>query len=238
MKIDVAFLPCDLDGTDLSNTVCIVLDIFRATSSIVTAFDNGCREIVPVCTIDEAWITAKQQNEAKLLLAGERKGGRIEGFHLGNSPLEFTLDKVFEKTIVMTTTNGTIAIKATEGAYRTLIGCFLNADAVYRRAKQYGKNVLVVCAGTDRHFSLEDALCAGMLVDAIWEEGQATLTDAARGALLMYAEVADAVDKVAANSSHGRYLYDIGYGDDIKACIRINMVDVVPEYRDGIITLI
>jgi 2-phosphosulfolactate phosphatase len=237
MKLDVAFLPRDFEGRDLSETVCVVLDIFRATTSMVTAFDNGCREVIPVCTIEEAQMLAERLGPDDILLAGERKGIRIDSFHLGNSPLEFLPNKVEGKRIIATTTNGTVAIKATEGAYRTLIGSFLNVDAVLQKVKGYNKDVLIVCAGTDRNFSLEDALCAGLLVDAIWEDGDVTLTDAARAALMMYAEVSDVVDKAAANSTHGQYLYSIGFGEDVEACIRMNTIGVVPEYRDGRVSL-
>lgn len=238
MKIDVAFLPRELEGRELSGTVCIVIDIFRATTSMITAFVHGCRGIVPVGSIPEAWAAAEGINSKDCILAGERKGVKIEGFHLGNSPWEFTGEHVGNQYIVMTTTNGTAAIKATDGASATLIGAFLNANAVCARAKHYGDDILIICAGTAGNFSLEDALCAGLLVDILWEDKEVELTDAARAALLMYAEVADVVGKVAANSSHGRYLYAIGFGEDVKTCMRANTVKIVPEYRNGKIELV
>jgi 2-phosphosulfolactate phosphatase len=155
MKIDIALLPQVVNKAELSDAVCIVLDIFRATTSIVTSLANGCSSMIPVLSIDEAHAVAA--NMGSVLFAGERQSIKIDGFDFGNSPLEFSRAKVQGQTIIMTTTNGTAAIKSTEGAYRTLIGSFVNAQAACVQAKQYGKDILIVCAGTDGLFSLEDA---------------------------------------------------------------------------------
>lgn len=235
MKLDVVFLPKEAAGRDLSNTVCIVLDIFRATTCITTAMANGCEKIVPVLAIEEAHVLSNQLGPA--LLAGERQSIKIEGCDLGNSPFDFCQDNVQEKTIIMTTTNGTVAIKATEGAYRTLIGSFLNAKAVCQMAKQHGKDILIVCAGTDGLFSLEDTLCAGLLIQLLKAEEEAEMTDSARGALLMYTEAKDKLIETAIDSRNGKRLYHLNRMDDIKYCFRIDSLHLVPQYRDGKITL-
>jgi 2-phosphosulfolactate phosphatase len=233
VEIDVAFLPKDVEGRDLSDVVCIVVDIFRATTCMVTAFANGCQEIIPVCSSEEAREIEKKIDAETCLLTGERKGLRIEGFHLGNSPLEFTSGNVAHKILIMTTTNGTAAVRSAHAAYRTLIGSFLNAQMVCQHAKQFNKDILIICAGTEQKLALEDALCAGVLVDILWEGGDVKLTDAGKAALLMFAHAADTVDKVAANSSHGRYLDSIGFAADVHTCVQMNTVNIVPEYRDG-----
>lgn len=236
MKISVAFLPADSSG-DLSDTVCVVLDIFRATTSIVTAMANGCEAIIPVLSAAEAQNLAQQ--DGAYLLAGERQSIKLDGFDLGNSPFEFSGDKVKGRQIIMTTTNGTAAVKATEGACRTLIGSFLNAEAVCAQAKQYGKDILIVCAGTDGLFSLEDALCAGYMVELLAQAGHAEpmLTDAACGALLMYTQAKDAPVNIAKTGRNGRRLCDLGREDDIEYCFQINICDMVPEYRNGMIAI-
>ncbi|MBP2627842.1 MAG: 2-phosphosulfolactate phosphatase [Firmicutes bacterium] len=235
MRIDIAFLPKDVSKLELSNTVCIVLDIFRATTSIVTSIANGCKSIIPVLSIEDAHTLADQIGP--ILFAGERQSIKIEGFDFGNSPLEFSQDKVQDKTIIMTTTNGTAAIKATEGAHRTLIGSFVNAKAVCLQAKQYEKNILIVCAGTDGLFSLEDTLCAGLLVQLLTGEGERIMTDSARGALLMYNEGKDKLIQIAAESRNGKRLYDIGRMDDVEYCFRTDLLAVVPQYIGGRIIL-
>lgn len=238
MKIDVAFLPRDIQDIDIRDTVCIVLDIFRATTSMVTALSNNCARIVPALSVEEAHKLAA--NRGRVLFAGERQSIKIDGFHFGNSPYEFSVDKVAGQTIIMTTTNGTVAVKATEGAQRTLIGAFVNASAVCRKAEQYHKDVLIVCAGTDRLFSLEDALCAGLMVKKLFcSDGQLepVLTDSAQAAMLLYEHSQDQLAEVAINSRNGKRLYDLGRTDDVEYCFRTDLFAGVPEYRDGAIAM-
>lgn len=236
MRVDVAFLPTDIKQHDLSDGICIVLDIFRATTSIVTAMANGCNAILPVSKIEDAHSLGKQINSP--LFAGERQSIKIEGFDFGNSPYDFSTDKVQNRTIIMTTTNGTKAIQATEGSYLTLIGSFINAAAVCKQARQYGKDIVIVCAGTEQHFSLEDALCAGLLVHILSEEEDSIMTDAALGARVMYDGAKSSIIAVASNSKNGKRLCDIDRVNDIEYCLQLNTVSVVPRYNNGKITLL
>jgi len=234
MKIDVVFLPAEARGIDLSDVTCVVLDIFRATSSIATAMANGCQAIIPVVSVEQAKQLAGKKTA--FLLAGERQSQKIDGFDFGNSPFDFSRDKVQDRQIIMTTTNGTTAIQATATAFCTLIGSFLNAGAVCRQAKQYGKDVLIVCAGTNRLFSLEDALCAGLLVDNLLD-GNVVPTDAALGAALMYKHAQTQLAEVAQSSRNGMRLCGLGRTEDIEYCLRVDEIDCVPEFRSGMITL-
>lgn len=235
MKIDVALLPKTVHEMDLSDTVCIVLDIFRATTSIVTSLSNGCAAMVPVLSTEDASVAASQIDHA--LFAGERQSIRIEGYDFGNSPFEFSKDKVKDRTIVMTTSNGTIAIKATEGSYRTFIGSFLNAKAVAKEAQKHDKDILIVCAGTDGLFSLEDALCAGLLVQLVSEDKETFLTDSAQGTLLMYNQAKNTLVETGVKSRNGKRLYDLQRMDDVEYCFQTDILDIVPEYREERITV-
>lgn len=235
MNIDVVFLPAEASGIDLSDVTCVVLDIFRATSSIVTAMANGCQAIMPVVSVEQAKQLAGEKTE--FLLAGERQSQKIDGFDFGNSPFDFSRDKVQDRQIIMTTTNGTAAIQATATAFRTLIGSFINAGAVCRQAKQYGKDVLIVCSGTNRVFSLEDALCAGLLVENLLSYGNVVLTDAAFGAALMYKHAQTQLAEVARNSRNGMRLCGLERTQDIEYCLLIDRIECVPEFRSGMITL-
>lgn len=177
--LDVLFSPAEfaqLSTRDLSGTTCVVFDILRATTSIVTALHEGAEGVIPVSEIPEALDWKKRLPEA--LLAGERHGYRITSketgsidFDLGNSPREFTSARVKGKTIVMSTTNGTRALRACHGAEQVLIGSLLNlsATANFLRA-QNPKRVVVVCSGTYEEASFEDALGAGGLVELVWED--------------------------------------------------------------------
>ena len=163
-----------LRDRDLSQTVCVVLDILRATTSIVTALANGAQAIIPVAEISEA--LALRQQRPGVLLAGEREGLRIRGdladgadFDLGNSPREFTAERVQGKTIVMTTTNGTRALRACAGAKAVLVSSFLNLRATYLwLIERRPEHLLLVCSGTHNEPALEDTLAAGALCERIW----------------------------------------------------------------------
>lgn len=232
MKIDVAILPAEIEGIDLSDKVCIVLDIFRATSSIVTSIANGCQAMLPALSEEDASEIAAQSG-AKLF-AGERRSIKIAGYDFGNSPREFTADKVSEQLIVMTTTNGTVAINACAGSYRTLIGSFLNAAAVCAKVQELNKDVLIVCAGTDRMFSLEDSLCAGLLAERLCVAG-GELSDAAQGVRLMYQAARDRLTETAVTSRNGKRLQEINLLADVDYCLSLDRLEVVPQYRDGAI---
>ena len=175
--LEVLFTPADfaaLKQRELSETVCVVFDVLRATSTMVTALANGAAAMIPVEEIPEA--LALRQQQPDLLLAGEREGVRIQAdltgsiaFDLGNSPREFTAQRVRGRTIAITTTNGTRALRACARAKAVLIGSFLNlratADAI---AAANPAHLLIVCSGTHDQAAYEDVLAAGALCDLIW----------------------------------------------------------------------
>ena len=174
--VEVLFSPAEfraLPERDLRHTTCVVFDVLRATSTMVTAFAAGAERIIAVGEIAEA--LAWKQRAADVLLAGEREGWRISAaqtggvdFHLGNSPREFLPPTVAGRTIVMTTTNGTRPLRACAGAARVLIGSFLNLSAtVSCLSAQPSENLCLVCAGTGENAALEDALAAGALCDRL-----------------------------------------------------------------------
>ena len=237
MRIDVAFLPEEIRNRNLAQTDCVVLDIFRATTSMVTAMAQGCPFLCPVQTIEEARETAARIPGA--LLAGERKSVRIEGFDLGNSPLEFSRERLAGRPVVMTTTNGTRAVQAAAKAEEVLIGSFLNAGTLVTRLLGAGRDVLILCAGTEGEFSLEDSLCAGLLVERLAGGAgiKANLTDAAMGTRLIYRQVQNQLAAVAADSRNGRRLRELNLKDDVEYCFRVDTVPVLPRLREGKICL-
>jgi 2-phosphosulfolactate phosphatase len=174
--LEVLFTPAELaalPNRDLGGTVCVVFDILRATSTIVTALANGAGAVIPVEEISEA--RAWRERQPGVLLAGERQGVKIRGgrsgepdFDLGNSPREFTPEIVRGRTIVTTTTNGTRALRVCRKASVILVGSFLNLGATARRLRQLApKNLLLVCSGTGEQAALEDALAAGALCELL-----------------------------------------------------------------------
>jgi 2-phosphosulfolactate phosphatase len=173
MKLEVLFTPAEfaaLASRDLRGTACVVFDVLRATSTFVTALQNGAKEIIPVAEISEALEIKKARPE--ILLGGERNGVKISAggidFDLGNSPREYAREKICGKTIVSTTTNGTRALRACAGAKTVLAAAFLNlgATAQFLRSNNFS-DVLLVCAGTGENAALEDTLAAGALCEML-----------------------------------------------------------------------
>lgn len=236
-RIEVLFAPAEqvaLKDRDLSDTVCVVFDVLRATSAMAEALANGAEAIVPVREIAEA-VELKRANP-DWLLAGERNGLRITAeisgamdFDLGNSPREFTRDVVEGKMIVMTTTNGTGALKACVGAKRVLIGSFLNYGAVVQELiRTTPSHILLVCAGTGTECASEDTLCAGGMADELFKGlQQPEMTDSALLAQGFYSnEKASSSDRKPnlGNGANGRRLLGIkALADDVKYCGQVGL---------------
>ena len=231
MKLDAALTPADisrLPERDLSTTTCIVFDVLRATSSMITALANGAAEIFPVKTIEEARALRKKMPDA--LLGGERHGERIEGFDLGNNPFEYTA--LAGKRIISTTTNGTIALRACERAGRVLVGALLNLAALRDElARSRPADVLLVCAGTFETFALEDAIAAGLLAA---EFPDAELTDAAVAAIATAQRFATPLDGLLA-ARNGRALATRGWRDQIEWCAQPSRFGAIGAMDRGII---
>jgi 2-phosphosulfolactate phosphatase len=233
-SVEVLFTPADFSALyrrKLDKTVCVVFDVFRATSSMITALANRATAIVPVDDIPEA-INLKHKNPT-VLLAGERDGVRIRSrvsggteFDLGNSPREFTRENVAGKIIVMTTTNGTRALRSCSHAQSVLVGSFLNlratADIVEREDPE---NLLLVCSGTYEQAAYEDVLAAGALCDLLWKDFYADgIADSAKMARALYQLAGKQLLSVASQSRNGLRLGRIAeLRDDVPYCLQRNL---------------
>lgn len=238
--LEVTFTPAEfaaLRQRDLSQTVCVVYDVLRATSSMVTALANGAREIIPVCEVAEA--VALRQARPDLLLAGERDGVRIlrnltgsVDFDLGNSPREFTRERVDGRSIAMTTTNGTRALQACRGARRVLVGSFLNLGAVAAwLARERVADLLVVCSGTHEEAAYEDVLGAGALCDAVWEQfSSGPVADSAQMAREIYRLASGDLLAAVQRARNARRLLALPeLREDVALCLQRDIVDVLTE---------
>ncbi len=243
--LEVLFAPAEyavLPHRHLSETVCVVFDILRATSTMMTALANGAREIRPVAEIQEA-LAFRQQNP-DVLLAGERNGVRILAsqtgacdFDLGNSPLEFAAEKVRGKTIVMTTTNGTRALRACASAQTVLIGTLLGLRAIARWIeREPPRNLLLVCSGTIEQASYEDTLGAGALCDLIWPAyAQGTIFDSAQIARQIYSAAQGDLLKAMQHARNGRRLLALAeLRNDVSYCAQRDTISFVAGLgKDG-----
>ncbi len=244
-SLEVLFTPADfsaLHGRDLSRTVCVVFDVLRATSTVVTALGNGATSVIPVLDIPEA--LAARAADAQALLAGEREGVRIRAtltgsidFDLGNSPREFTPEKIRGRTIVMTTTNGTRALRACAGGRRVLACSFLNLQATADFICQEGStDLLVICSGTHEEAAYEDVLGAGALCALVWDRYQAkSIADSALMARTLFDLAGSNLDEHLADSRNGRRLLEIPeLRDDVGFCAQRDCTGLVAELgKDG-----
>lgn len=235
MHLDAALTPAEiaqLPTRDLSATTCVVFDVLRATSSMITALAHGAAEIHPVSTIEEARALKARLPDA--VLGGERQGDLIPGFDIGNSPLEYR-ETVSGRRIITTTTNGTVALRACERAGRVLVGALLNLEALATVLRaDAAKKVLLVCAGTFETFALEDAYAAGRLVCGLQVAANATATDAA----LALATVAHGYDEPLAAmraARNGQALLATGRKADVEWCAQLSRYKVVGFMESAVI---
>lgn len=235
MTIDVVISADDIKNDVIKGKTVIVIDMLRATSVITTAVANGCSKVIPVLTIEEA-VDIAQDNKDEYILGGERKALKIEGFDCSNSPLEYTKDVVKNKTIVITTSNGTRAIKGCEDAKNILIGAMINAKAVAKKAMELNNDVVLVNAGTYGQFSMDDFICSGYMIDCMisMSDYKIGLSDIATTAHYIYENNKDIIGFVK-NASHYKRIMDLKLYDDLDYCCKKDVIDVVPEYLNGII---
>jgi 2-phosphosulfolactate phosphatase len=230
VRIEVAPTPSEFAEPGPSDAV-VVIDVFRASTTIVSAIASGARRILPVTDVEQAVRLAKPYDPGEAVLAGERECRRIEGFALGNSPREFTREAVGGKTVIFTTTNGTAALLAAGDAGLVLVGCFLNLGAVAERLRGH-ESVTVLCAGNEGRLSLEDFVCAGGLVTRL-EQGAQQLSDAAWAASAAFERLEGDLRGTLLETEHAHRLAGLGFGADLELALRVDAVSALPRLSDG-----
>lgn len=237
MHINIQFLPSPPPSHLLSDRVVVVMDVLRATSVIVHAMSRGASEIIPLATVEEAFQMARAFPRGFVILGGERNSKEIPGFDLGNSPREYTAERVKGKKLVLTTTNGTRAFHAVSSGKEVLAGSFLNIGAIAQRCIESSRDVFIFPSGDEGNFSLEDTLCGGMLIDLITkqERKQIFLTDASYAAQVLYQRFKDNLLEALHLSHHGKELINRGFEDDLAYCAQIDVTPLVPVFREGVI---
>ena len=231
-KIDVYLLPTLVEPEELAGRTCVVIDVLRATTTIVHALAAGATEVVPCLEVEEARRVAAGVGPTARL-GGERAGGKIAGFDLGNSPAEYTPASIRGRTLVFTTTNGTRALARCERSARVLIGAFVNFSAVCGELASADR-IALVCGGTDGEVTREDALLAGALATELKRSGPAALNDQAEiAADAWQTAVRILTDRhlgmTLRDSRGGRNLIGIGHENDIDLAAQIDRFDIVPE---------
>lgn len=242
MKIEVFFNPATLAPNELAGRTVAVVDLLRASTTIAVALAAGAKEILPAVSTEEALRIAQNLERDQVVLAGERKSVRIEGFALGNSPSEFTPEAVGGKTVVLTTSNGTPALLAAQGAKEVVVAAAVNFTAVVERLRlslEATGDLAILCSGHDRQFALEDAFAAGRLAKVLLPEGSlrhVEVNDGALAALEIARHFGEHWLRALRASRHGQELASLGFSNDLRTCATQDSHPVVPLYADRRIT--
>ncbi len=231
-QIDVLPSANNVNEKEMAGSTPVVIDVLRATSVMVTAFEYGVKEIIPVMTSEEAF--QLKSSKTDVLLGGERDAEAIPGFDYDNSPFSYMNSNIRGKTLVMTTTNGTSAIKAAEHAGDVLIVSFLNAGAVINQLKDFDR-ITLVCSGTSGNYTIEDGLCAGYLIDGLLSLSDINLTDFAHLVHSFYLSLKSDIQKAASVARHYKVLEQKGFLRDLEYCFKIDKSAIVPVCREGVI---
>jgi 2-phosphosulfolactate phosphatase len=223
-------------GENFHGADVVVIDVLRATSTILAALENGAARVLPVESIETATRLVSLSERGDKLLAGEQKGMPIEGFDLFNSPSELESESVAGRTIILATSNGSPALAAAASKAGRLIVCaILNVDAVAEAVSGSG-DLVIICSGSSGKVAGEDLLCAGMLLGALSPPPDiATLVDSASLAMLLAEKYGDGIEEYLWTTDRGRQLAGLGYGKDISYCSRRGIIRRVPELVQGLI---
>ena len=241
IKINIFFTHKHIDSAlDLKDKNIVVIDVLRTSTTMLTGLNNGAREIIPTEDVAAAGLIGRN-SEGQSLLCGERNGKIIEGFNLGNSVKEYSPDKVNGKTLIFNSTNGTAAIMKSKFARNCVILGFVNMSRVAGYLSQLSEDFIILCAGKTGEFSLEDTVCAGMLISKLIKTNpkeKYELTDSALGATKLYSTYKNDLLIMMHESEHGKFLCEIGFEEDLAECSKVDVCDCLPVLRNGVIKLI
>ena len=239
MRIDLVFTHQELQFTDKDGKTGVSIDVLRATSTIVAAFDNGCASFTPITSVDEARERAKKYQEGTIILGGAKQGLRPPGFDLGNSPLEYVKEVVKGKHILFSSSNGTQSMLGLKGAEEILLASFLNAEAISREILNAGRDCLIACSGDFGRFALGDTVCGGMIISRLLPKAKTEirLSDAASVALMIFKAHNHDIRGMLHASEWGQHLIKLNLSADIDFCAKVDVSDVVPRFKNEIVTL-
>ncbi len=237
IQVSVNFAPWQIEEMSLNDKTVVVIDVLRASTTIAMALQNGAKEIIPVSNIESAVKISSSLYGDVTLRGGERNGKMIEGFNLGNSPAEYVREAVDGKSIIFLTTNGSAAMVKGRYAKNLLIAGFVNLTSVVDMLVRLESDFTLICAGQDNKFCIEDAVCAGKIIAAFEHATKMEVLpdDSALAAMALEKSVGKAVLKMLRQSAHGKFLTEIGLGDDLKTCAAVDSIPVLPLLSGNVI---
>lgn len=224
-KLNVCLTPALIPLYKVEDYIVVIIDVFRATTSICYGIENGAEAIIPVSQVEEC--SAYLEKGFDYLLAAERDGEIVSGFDFGNSPFSYTKEKVAGKTIVLTTTNGTHALHLSRKAKKIVAGAFINLTAICNWLKVQDENILLVCSGWKNNFNLEDTLFAGAVVEQL-KDSNFRIDDPATAANDLYHVAKNDLDAYLKKTSHSERLKALGIEKDIEFCLKVDLTTAIP----------
>jgi 2-phosphosulfolactate phosphatase len=231
-KLETCFSPALFEPDRHNNSIVVIIDVLRASSAIVTAFANGAAAIIPVAEVSQA----KEYKTKGYLVAAERDGFILDFADFGNSPFNFTREKVSNKTIVYSTTNGTGIINMSSTALMTVIGSFLNKSALTRFLIKQSGDVLLFCAGWKNRFNIEDAVCAGAIAEGLMASGlYSTICDSTLAAMDIWSLASPNLKNYIGKCAQRTRLRDKNLDDCVDFCLTFDFTDRIPVMRNGIL---
>jgi 2-phosphosulfolactate phosphatase len=232
-RIEIVFTPGELGESSVKGKAIVVVDVLRSATTIARALASGAELVIPLASMEDVTRLASTLERKLVVLCGERDGVRIEGYHLGNSPAEYTAKAVKGKTLLLTTTNGTQAVEACEGAREIVLAALVNLKTVIQRLAA-GDDWLIVCSGERGRFALEDALCAGAIVAGLRESRpDLAVNDAGKSAEFLYRSAGGDLPRIVAGTETGLRLQGLGFEEDVAFASRIDSIPVLPVVKDG-----
>ena len=231
-NLEICLSPLLYEPEEHKGSIVVIIDVLRATSAICTAFEHGAKSIIPVESVEEA----RKYKERGFLVAAERDGFVLDFADFGNSPFNFTRERVEGKTIVYSTTNGTGIIKMADSASEIIIGSFLNITSLTGWLENQNKDVVLFCAGWKNRFNLEDTICAGAIAERLMETSlYSTICDSALAALDLWTLAKDDLQGYIDKAAQRTRLLDKGLDDCILFCFTADYTDKIPIIENGIL---
>jgi len=236
-KINVFFSSQSFQEEDLRDKTVVIIDVLRASSTIVTALEHGAKGVISVADMSDASKISQNLDSPHYLLCGEKDGVKIEGYDLGNSPLNYTAETVDGKTIILNTTNGTKAIQRSALAHKIMIGSFLNLEVIVEQLAEAENDIALICAGWRGSMALEDLLCAGNIIsDLANDEPEGEMKDGDKVASSLYEKFGNEVEQTIKSSDYAQRLKEVVSDEDLSYCCQRDGMQVLPVMNEGIIS--
>ncbi len=233
MTVDIILSAREIFPDKVENKTVVVIDVLRATSVMTTALANGAKQVIPVLTPEEAFDLQSKMGKENVVLGGERNAVPIPGFDFGNSPLSYSPEIIKDKTLIITTTNGTRAIINSKGAKTLYVGSFLNDKAIVEALKNE-EEVVLVASGSKDLFTMEDSLCTGKIAHDLEKMVDVKLSDVAIAMSTLYEQNKNNIHVIGSKGRHYKRLSGLGETKDLEYCYQSDIFDIVPVYtNDG-----